>query len=78
MLVKKRTEMLKKYGLFQINNMLEFTNLYNKVDVLLLADIMENLRNVSLQNYKLDQAWYFTTPGACRQGGEVARWSAAP
>ena len=48
---------------FQIRNMQEFTDLYNKVDVLLLTHIMESFRNVALQNYKLDPAWYFTTPG---------------
>ena len=31
-------------------------------DILLLADIFENLRNVYLQIYKLDPAWY-TSPG---------------
>ena len=48
---------------FQIKNLQEFTNLYNKVDKVLLADIMENFRNIALKTYKLDPAWYFTTPG---------------
>ena len=48
---------------FKIMNFQEFTQLYNKADVVLLADIMENFRNVALQNYKLDPAWYYTTPG---------------
>jgi hypothetical protein len=48
---------------FQIRNLQEFTNLYNKVDIRLLADVMENFRDISLKTYKLDPAWYFTTPG---------------
>jgi hypothetical protein len=43
--------------------MQEFTNLYNKVDILLLTNIMENFRDISLKIYKLDPSWYFTTPG---------------
>lgn len=51
------------WSTFNIRNMREFTQLYNKIDVLLLADIMENFRELSLKTYKLDPAWYFTTPG---------------
>jgi len=32
-------------------------------DVLLLADTFENFRSVCLQTYKLDPAWYCTSPG---------------
>jgi len=48
---------------FQIKNLHEFTMLYNKLDVLLFTDIMENFRDISLKIYKLDPAWYLTTPG---------------
>jgi hypothetical protein len=48
---------------FRIKNLQEFTNVYNKVDIVLLADIMENFRNISLKTYKLDPAWCCTTPG---------------
>ena len=36
----------------------DYHNLYNQVDVLLLADVFENFRNVPL-----DPAHYFTAPG---------------
>uniref|UniRef100_A0A1B6JA38 DNA-directed DNA polymerase n=3 Tax=Homalodisca liturata TaxID=320908 RepID=A0A1B6JA38_9HEMI len=48
---------------FNIQNMKEYTMLYNETDVLLLADVMENFRDVCLNTYKLDPAWYFTAPG---------------
>lgn len=48
---------------FNIENMKEYTLLYNKTDVLLLADVMENFRDVCIQCYSLDPAWYFTVPG---------------
>ena len=37
---------------FKIQNLQEFTNLYNKIDIILLSDIMENFRNISLKTYK--------------------------
>lgn len=51
------------WKVFNIQNLKEFTNLYNKIDVLLLTDIMENFRDISLKTYKLDPAWYYTIPG---------------
>ena len=38
-------------------------NLYNQVDVLLLADVFENFRDICIKNYKLDPAHYYTAPG---------------
>ena len=48
-----------------IDRMREYHDLYLYVlsDVLLLADVFENVRNVCLKNYKLDAAWYYTAPG---------------
>ena len=41
----------------------DYHELYNKVDVLLLADVFENFRNICLENYELDPAHYYTVPG---------------
>ena len=48
---------------FKIKSMRGYHDLYLESDVLLLADVFENFRNVCLTNYKLDPAWYFTSPG---------------
>lgn len=48
---------------FDIKNMLDYTNIYLKTDVLLLADVFENFRKSSLKLYGLDPAHYYTTPG---------------
>ena len=41
----------------------DYHKLYNKVDVLLLADVFENFRDICIKNYKLDPAHYYTAPG---------------
>jgi len=41
----------------------DYHDLYNVSGVLLLADIFESFRDVCMDNYKLDRAWYFTSPG---------------
>ena len=45
---------------FNIESMKDYHNLYNLSDVLLLADIVENFRNVCMNPYELDPAWYFS------------------
>ena len=48
---------------FNIESMKDYHNLYNPSDVLLLADISENFRNICMNHYELDPAWYFSAPG---------------
>ena len=43
--------------------MKDYHNLYNLSDVLLLANVFENFRNISMNHYELDPAWYFNAPG---------------
>ena len=53
----------KVWKTFKCKNMGVYHDLYLKTDVLLLADVFEEFRNVCLENYELDPAWYFTSPG---------------
>ena len=53
-------EVWKEFG---CKNFKDYLELYNEIDVLLLADIFENFREVCLENYKIDPAYYFTSPG---------------
>ena len=48
---------------FEIQNMGEYHDLYLKTDVLLLADVFEEFRKICMENYSLDPAWYYTSPG---------------
>ena len=48
---------------FNMEHLQEYHNLYNETDVLLLADVFKNFRNICLENYELDPAHYYTAPG---------------
>ena len=48
---------------FGMTTMKDYHDLYLELDVLLLTDVFENFREICLENYKLDPAWYLTAPG---------------
>ena len=48
---------------FKMKTFKEYLELYNISDVLLLADVFENFRDVFLKNYGLDPVYYYTAPG---------------
>ena len=48
---------------FNMESLKDYHELYNITDVLLLADVFENFRDLCLKIYKLDPVYYFTAPG---------------
>ena len=48
---------------FNMKTLKDYLKLYNISDVLLLADVFENFRNICLKNYGLDPVYYYTAPG---------------
>ena len=59
----------KLFETFNLKNLGELHDLYMESDVLLLADVFENFRIFSMNNYELDPTHFFTAPGLS--------WSAA-
>jgi len=48
---------------FKMKRFRECHDLYILTDVILLADVFENFRNVCLKNYKLDPCWHYSATG---------------
>jgi hypothetical protein len=54
---------LNVWNTFNCKTIMDYHNLYLTTDVLLLADIWENFREVCYKIYKLDVCYYYTSPG---------------
>ncbi|XP_025421129.1 uncharacterized protein LOC112691190 [Sipha flava] len=54
---------IKVWNHFNCRSLGEYSDLYLKIDILLLADVFENFRVICISTYKLDPAHYFTAPG---------------
>ena len=54
---------LEVWNIFGCKTFKDYLELYNLIDTLLLADIFENFREICLENYKIDPAYYYTSPG---------------
>ena len=53
----------KVWETFECKTLGDYHDLYVKTDVALLADVFENFRKLCLEQYGLDPAHYFTSPG---------------
>ena len=57
----------KVWGVFKINNLGEYHDLYVQSDTLLLADVYENFRNMCLEKYQPDPVYFVSAPGLAWQ-----------
>ena len=53
----------KVWNIMEKKTLRRYHDTYLKTDVLLLADVFETFWNTCLKNYKLDPAYFYTTPG---------------
>ena len=60
---KDYKHVLNVWSSFNMETMKDYHNLYNDSDVLLLADVFENFRDICLKIYGLDPVYYYTAPG---------------
>ena len=60
---KNYNHVLNVWSSFNMKTMKDYHELYNESDVLLLADVFENFRDICLKIYGLDPVHYYTAPG---------------
>ena len=60
---KNYKHVLNVWHTFKMKTFKDYHELYNETDVLLLADVFENFRDLCLKIYGLDPVYYFTAPG---------------
>ena len=60
---KNYNHVLNVWDSFNMKTFKDYHELYNVSDVLLLADVFENFRDLCLKIYGLDPVYYFTAPG---------------
>ena len=58
---------LKVWELLGIKNRGEYHDLYAQNEILLLADVFENVRNMYLEIYELDPVYFLSAPGLAWQ-----------
>ena len=57
----------KVWDVFEIRNLGEYHDLYVQTDTSLLPDVYENFRNMCLEKYQLDSAYFVSAPGLAWQ-----------
>ena len=57
----------KVWDVFEIKNLGEYHDLYVQSDILLLADMFENFRNMCLNIYEHDPVYFVSAPGLAWQ-----------
>ena len=60
---KSYDHVLDVWRIFNMKIFMHYLRIYNISDVLLLADVFENFRDLCLKNYGLDPVHYYTAPG---------------
>ena len=60
---KNYNHVLNVWNTFNMETFKDYHELYNETDVLLLADVFENFRDLCLKIYGLDPVYYYTAPG---------------